>query len=147
MEGPTQSFILTGVGDDEIHLTTGGENDLVVGSSGDDSIIVENAIGEVVLTNHCFPPIFDFTVWPFIETQPGDKIIFRNPDLTKDEITITCDDLVAAGIGWQLFVMNTNPPGEYRIDLVGVHWRVCRLGPITGSDCLEGDLNGIIDLN
>ena len=80
IEGPTETRIKAGLGNDIIHLTTGGEGDEVDGGFGDDIIIVDNAIGTVLLTNHCYPPLSYFpTVFP------DDKIIFRNPDLIYDE--------------------------------------------------------------
>ena len=44
-EGSGHSEILGGSGEDTIHITVGGENDLIDSGDGDDTIIVENAIG------------------------------------------------------------------------------------------------------
>ena len=54
-ESSGKSTINGGFGDDTIHLTVGGEGDVVIGGVGVDTIIVENEIGDVVLSQHCFP--------------------------------------------------------------------------------------------
>ena len=128
-EGPGMSTITAGAGDDLIRLFSGGEGDVVQPGTGADRIIIENAIGPVLLdASFCYPPTFSF--FPVIsETQPPQTLTFRNPDLTEQEVTIDCDALVNAGIGWEVFGMgmNANPPGTYTIELDGVHWSICRV--------------------
>ena len=72
-------------------------------------------------------------------TPKLDKIIFKNPELTDQSATVSCDTVIA------LTGDNSFPPGFFDVILTGIDYSICRQDGGGSPNCFTGTIPGVVE--